>query len=73
MYECAELMHCVARAGAALLYPWWSDHTVFQQPGLCIAPCQVRYNCRLFLLNRRVLLIRPKLNLANDGNYRRAG
>lgn len=33
----------------------------------------MRYNCRVFLLNRRVLLIRPKLHLANDGNYRRAG
>lgn len=30
----------------------------------------VRYNCRVFLLNGRVLLIRPKLHLANDGNYR---
>ena len=30
----------------------------------------VRYNCRVFLLNRRILLIRPKLHLANDGNYR---
>lgn len=30
----------------------------------------VRYNCRLFLLNRRVLLIRPKMCLAMDGNYR---
>ena len=30
----------------------------------------VRYNCRIFLLDRRVVLIRPKLYLANDGNYR---
>lgn len=30
----------------------------------------VRYNCRLFLLNRQIVLIRPKLFLANDGNYR---
>lgn len=30
----------------------------------------VRYNCRLFLLNHKILLIRPKLFLANDGNYR---
>lgn len=30
----------------------------------------VRYNCRVFLLNKRILLIRPKLHLANDGNYR---
>jgi NAD+ synthase (glutamine-hydrolysing) len=30
----------------------------------------VMYNCRVILLNRKVLLIRPKLHLANDGNYR---
>ncbi len=29
-----------------------------------------RAHGRVFLLNRRVLLIRPKLHLANDGNYR---
>ena len=32
----------------------------------------VKYNCRLFLLNGKILLIRPKLWLANDGNYREA-
>lgn len=30
----------------------------------------VPYNCRVLLLNRRVLLIRPKQALADDGNYR---
>lgn len=30
----------------------------------------VRYNCRIFMLNGKLLLIRPKLDLANDGNYR---
>ncbi|XP_057173238.1 glutamine-dependent NAD(+) synthetase isoform X8 [Ursus arctos] len=30
----------------------------------------VRYNCRVIFLNRRVLLIRPKMALANEGNYR---
>lgn len=29
-----------------------------------------RYNCRVFCLNRRIVLIRPKQLLANDGNYR---
>ncbi len=29
----------------------------------------VRYNCRIFCLNRRILLIRPKTFMANDGNY----
>ena len=30
----------------------------------------VRYNCRIFILNGKIVLIRPKMNLANDGNYR---
>ena len=30
----------------------------------------VRYNCRLFLLNGKIIFIRPKMDMANDGNYR---
>lgn len=30
----------------------------------------VMYNCRVFLCNGSILAIRPKLHLANDGNYR---
>jgi NAD+ synthase (glutamine-hydrolysing) len=30
----------------------------------------VRYNCRVFILNRKIVLIRPKMFLADDGNYR---
>ncbi|KAJ1622407.1 carbon-nitrogen hydrolase, partial [Pavlovales sp. CCMP2436] len=30
----------------------------------------VRYNVRILCLNGRVLLVRPKLSLADDGNYR---
>jgi NAD+ synthase (glutamine-hydrolysing) len=30
----------------------------------------VRYNCQIFCMNRQILLIRPKMTLANDGNYR---
>lgn len=40
--------------------------------GLPVIHNGVRYNCRAFLLNRRVVLLRPKLVLADDGNYRRA-
>ncbi|XP_058518678.1 glutamine-dependent NAD(+) synthetase isoform X2 [Ochotona princeps] len=29
----------------------------------------VRYNCRVIFLNRKILLIRPKMALANEGNY----
>uniref|UniRef100_A0A8C9X5I1 Glutamine-dependent NAD(+) synthetase n=1 Tax=Sander lucioperca TaxID=283035 RepID=A0A8C9X5I1_SANLU len=30
----------------------------------------VRYNCRVLFLNRKILLIRPKMVMANHGNYR---
>jgi NAD+ synthase (glutamine-hydrolysing) len=31
---------------------------------------QVRYNCRIICLNGKILFIRPKLYLADDGQYR---
>jgi len=30
----------------------------------------VRYNCRVFCLNGKIILIRPKMYLADNGNYR---
>lgn len=30
----------------------------------------VIYNCRIIVHNKQILLIRPKMWLANDGNYR---
>lgn len=30
----------------------------------------VLYNCRIIIQNGKILLIRPKMWLANDGNYR---
>eukprot|EP00916_Digyalum_oweni_P026750 GHVL01043917.1.p1 GENE.GHVL01043917.1~~GHVL01043917.1.p1 ORF type:complete len:176 (+),score=32.43 GHVL01043917.1:25-528(+) len=38
--------------------------------GMPIMHRSVRYNCVVFLLNEKILLIRPKLYLADDGNYR---
>ena len=38
--------------------------------GLPLLHNGVRYNVRALLLNRRILLLRPKLFLADDGNYR---
>ena len=38
--------------------------------GMPVMHKNVRFNCRLICYNGRVLLIRPKLWLANDGNYR---
>ncbi|OTA83204.1 hypothetical protein M434DRAFT_400722 [Hypoxylon sp. CO27-5] len=38
--------------------------------GMPIIHRNVRYNCRVICLDGRILLIRPKLYLAGDGNYR---
>ncbi|KAF8460628.1 hypothetical protein BDZ91DRAFT_738833 [Kalaharituber pfeilii] len=38
--------------------------------GMPVTHRSCRYNCRIIILNKKVLLIRPKLWLANDGNYR---
>lgn len=38
--------------------------------GMPIMHRGVRYNCRVILLNKKVVMIRPKVFLADDGNYR---
>eukprot|EP00743_Colponemidia_sp_Colp-15_P002468 GILK01002675.1.p1 GENE.GILK01002675.1~~GILK01002675.1.p1 ORF type:complete len:704 (-),score=84.43 GILK01002675.1:103-2214(-) len=38
--------------------------------GMPVMHKSVRYNCRVIILNRKILLIRPKMFLADDGNYR---
>lgn len=38
--------------------------------GMPVIHKTVRYNCRVVAYNKKILLIRPKLWLANDGNYR---
>lgn len=38
--------------------------------GMPVIHQNVRYNCRVFVMDRKILLIRPKVFLANDGNYR---
>ena len=38
--------------------------------GMPVMHKNIRYNCRVFVLDGQVLLIRPKMALASDGNYR---
>lgn len=38
--------------------------------GMPVLHKSVRYNCRVIVFNKQIQLIRPKLWLANDGNYR---
>jgi len=38
--------------------------------GMAVQHRSVSYNCNIWCLNRKILLIRPKMALANDRNYR---
>ncbi|KAK4802880.1 hypothetical protein SAY86_001083 [Trapa natans] len=38
--------------------------------GMPIIKGSERYNCQVLCMNRKILMIRPKMWLANDGNYR---
>ncbi|KZZ88906.1 Glutamine-dependent NAD(+) synthetase [Ascosphaera apis ARSEF 7405] len=46
-----------------------SLHDILIDVGMPITHRGVRYNCRVICLNGRILFIRPKMWLANDGNY----
>ena len=38
--------------------------------GMCLIKDSSLYNCRVLILNKKIVLIRPKTKLAGDGNYR---
>jgi NAD+ synthase (glutamine-hydrolysing) len=66
--ELDTFLHCEQSLANILL----SDVTdnILCEIGCPILHNNVRYNCRVFCLNRQILLIRPKAYLADDGNYR---
>lgn len=45
-------------------------HGILLDIGMPVLHKDVRYNCRLLSLDGQIMFIRPKLWLANDGNYR---
>jgi len=45
-------------------------HGIMLDIGMPIMHRNCRYNCRVLAVDGKILLIRPKLYLANDGNYR---
>ncbi|OTB02192.1 hypothetical protein M426DRAFT_322902 [Hypoxylon sp. CI-4A] len=47
-----------------------SCHDILLDIGLPIQHRNQRFNCRVICLNSKILMIRPKMWLANDGNYR---
>lgn len=52
-----------------LLLGDWTEN-ILCSIGMPIIHESVRYNCQVLCYNRRILMIRPKICLANDGNYR---
>ncbi|XP_048132848.1 glutamine-dependent NAD(+) synthetase isoform X1 [Rhodamnia argentea] len=52
-----------------LLLGDWTDG-IFCSFGMPIIKGSERYNCQVLCMNRKIIMIRPKMWLANDGNYR---
>ncbi|KAJ3339483.1 glutamine-dependent NAD(+) synthetase [Gonapodya sp. JEL0774] len=76
-YGCADhflepdtYLHSWEALAQLLVHPDAQD--ILLDVGMPVTHHSVHYNCRLFILNGRILLIRPKLHLASDGNYREA-
>nr|XP_023850809.1 glutamine-dependent NAD(+) synthetase [Salvelinus alpinus] len=67
-YESDTLLHCFQVLGKLLESPVTQD--IICDVGMPIMHHNVRYNCRVIFLNGKILLIRPKMLLANYGNNR---
>ncbi|CAD7695941.1 unnamed protein product [Ostreobium quekettii] len=52
-----------------LLHEGYTDGIVCDI-GMPVIHAGVRYNCRVFVYNQKIVFIQPKRELANDGNYR---
>lgn len=52
-----------------LLLGDWTDG-ILCSFGMPVIKDSERYNCQVLCLNRKIIMIRPKMWLANDGNYR---
>ena len=47
----------------------WTDG-ILCSVGMPVIKGSERYNCQVLCFNRKIIMIRPKMWLANDGNYR---
>ncbi|XP_043995237.1 glutamine-dependent NAD(+) synthetase isoform X2 [Gambusia affinis] len=67
-YESDTLLHSFQVLRTLLESPITQD--IICDVGMPIMHHNVRYNCRVLFLNRKILLIRPKMLMANSGIYR---
>lgn len=66
--ESDTLLHSFQVLALLLKSPVTQD--IICDVGMPIMHRNVRYNCRVIFLNGKILLIRPKISLACDANYR---
>ncbi|KAM4596990.1 glutamine-dependent NAD(+) synthetase isoform 1-T1 [Fundulus diaphanus] len=67
-YESDTLLHSFEVLKTLLDSPTTQD--IICDVGMPVMHHNVRYNCRVLFLNRKILLIRPKMLMANHGIYR---
>ncbi|XP_008308891.1 glutamine-dependent NAD(+) synthetase isoform X1 [Cynoglossus semilaevis] len=67
-FESDTLLHSFQVLQQLLESPITQD--IICDVGMPVMHHNVRYNCRVLFLNRKILLIRPKMTMANHGNYR---
>ncbi|GLH10757.1 hypothetical protein R5R35_012406 [Gryllus longicercus] len=67
-YESDTLLHCWEVLVEIIVSPLCQD--ILVDVGMPVMHKNVTYNCRVIFLNRKILLIRPKMLLCEDGNYR---
>ncbi|XP_076012303.1 glutamine-dependent NAD(+) synthetase [Genypterus blacodes] len=67
-YESDTMLHSFQVLRQLLESPITQD--IICDVGMPIMHRNARYNCRVLFLNRKILLIRPKMSMANCGNYR---
>lgn len=74
-YGCADhylesdtVLHSFQMLAALLASPTTED--IICDVGMPVMHKSSLYNCRVIFLNKKILLIRPKMTMANRGNYR---
>ncbi|XP_053305509.1 glutamine-dependent NAD(+) synthetase [Spea bombifrons] len=67
-YESDTVLHSFQVLAELLESPLTTD--IICDVGMPVIHKNVRYNCRVIFLNKKILLIRPKMVMANGGNYR---
>jgi len=67
-YEGDTLLHCWEALAILLSHEKCQD--IIIDVGMPVMHKNVTYNCRVCFLNKKILLIRPKMILCDEGNYR---